>query len=272
MHTTHWGLEKAPFPTGTAEPVFYLGIPQREALARMRFLVHNQRRLGLLVGAAGSGKSLTLDCFSEEFAKHFWHGKRLCLVNLNVREFYWQLALALRAAPRLADDMPRLLRRWEDRLRGNQLQEETTVLLLDDADQAGADLLPVILRLVQLPAARVGDLTIILTAQEGQESRLGKQLLEYVDLRIELDAWDADDTSGYLQTALEEAGAVRPLFDDQALEEIRRLTGGLPRQLNRLADHALLVGSSLGLDCVDASTVAEAHTSLEPTGTPAVSC
>lgn len=50
MHAPHWNLQKPPFAMGNAEPVFYAGIPQQEALARLRFLVHNQRRLGLLLG------------------------------------------------------------------------------------------------------------------------------------------------------------------------------------------------------------------------------
>ena len=60
--------ESRPSPPGTAEPVFYAGLPQQEALARLRFLVHNQRRLGLMLGEAGWGKSLVLALFAEEAA------------------------------------------------------------------------------------------------------------------------------------------------------------------------------------------------------------
>jgi type II secretory pathway predicted ATPase ExeA len=262
MHTGHWNLEKAPFPTGTAEPMFFSGLPQQEALARLRFLVHHGRRLGLVLGEAGWGKSLVLDLFAEECQSANWHVAPLNLLGLSVREFQWRLAELLHAAPRTSDDGLRLARRLEERWQQNSLQQENTVLLLDDADQAGADVLTQLVRLAQLPASQVGNLTIVLAARGSQANRLGSRLLDLVDLRIDLEPWDAEDTTGYLQLALVEAGAERPIFDDAALDEIHRLSAGVPRQVNRLADFALVAGSSARLEMIDAETVAAAHAAL----------
>jgi general secretion pathway protein A len=262
MHATHWGLEKPPFPAGTAEPVFFAGLPQQEALARLRFLVHNGRRLGLMLGEAGWGKSLVLNLFAEEAERENWHVASLNLLGLSVREFQWQLAVALHAGPRMADDALRLGRRLDERLQQNYLQGETIVLLLDDADQAGADVLTQLARLVQLPTGRVGNLSIVLAGNPTQMHRLGSRILELVDLRIDLEPWDGQDTIGYLQLALVAAGAEQPIFDDDALGEIHRLSGGVPRQVNRLADYALVAGSSAGLELVDAGTVAAAYEAI----------
>ena len=270
MHTTHWGLEKSPFSRGTAagtagensEPVFFSGLPQQEALARLRFLVHNGRRLGLMLGESGWGKSLVLDLFAEECHRESWQVAQLNVLGLTVREFQWQLAVALQAGPRSTDDSLRLTRRIEELLQQNLLQNETTVLLLDDADQAGADVLTQLVRLAQLPASRVGNLTIVLASNPAQANRLGSRLTELVELRIDLEPWDAQDTTGYLQTALVAAGAERPIFDDFALDEIHRLTHGVPRQVNRLADYALVAGSSVGLDMIDEATIAAAHAAI----------
>jgi general secretion pathway protein A len=59
-----------------------------------------------------------------------------------------------------------------------------------------------------------------------------------------------------------EAGAERPIFDDGALDEIHRLSAGVPRQVNRLADYALVAGSSTRLETIDVETVAAAHAAL----------
>ena len=40
-------------------------------------------------------------------------------------------------------------------------------------------------------------------------------LRELVDLRIDLRAWVAEDTVGYVQTALVDAGRIEPLFEDE---------------------------------------------------------
>jgi general secretion pathway protein A len=262
MHTGHWNLEKAPFPTGTAEPMFFSGLPQQEALARLRFLVHHGRRLGLVLGEAGWGKSLVLDLFAEECQSANWHVATLNLLGLSVREFQWRLAELLHAAPRTSDDGLRLARRLEERWQQNSLQQENIVLLLDDADQAGADVLTQLARLAQSPASQVGNLTIVLAARGSQANRLGSRLLELIDLRVDLEPWGAEDTTGYLQLALVEAGAERPIFDDAALDEIYRLSAGVPRQVNRLADFALIAGSTALLEMIDAETVAAAHAAL----------
>lgn len=264
MHATHWGFDKPPFPTGTAESVFFLGVPQQEALARLRFLVQNKRRLGLVRGGLGCGKTMILQCFAQECHRNSWRTCQLNLLGMSVREFHWQLAWGLEAAPRSTDDALRSMSRWEQQLRQNLLMNEPTVILLDDADQAGADLKLQLLRLVQLPAHQVGDLTVLMSCQTAQECQLGNRVLDLVDLRIDLDPWTGEDTTGYLEMALVEAGATRPLFDEQALAEIQRLTSGVPRQVNRLADYALVVGSSQCQGAIDAATVAAADAVLNP--------
>jgi general secretion pathway protein A len=187
----------------------------------------------------------------------------LNLLGLSVREFLWQLAVALGTGPRGGEDSVSLFQRLETRLQQNCLQNERVVLLLVDADSAGADILTQVTRLAQLPASRVGSFTLVLATNSSQTSRLGKRLLELVDLRIDLEPWDAEDTTGYLQLALVAAGAERPIFDESSLDEIHRLTGGVPRQVNRLADYALVAGSSGGLEHIDARTVAAAHEAID---------
>ena len=68
-----------------------------------------------------------------------------------------------------------------------------------------------------------------------------------VDLRIDLEPWTASECVGYVQHALLESGCDQPAFDDEALETLASLSGGVPRRLNRLADHALLAAAAEGL-------------------------
>ncbi len=255
MHA--WRLEHSPFTNGKSEPVFFAGLPQQEALARLRFLVHNGRRLGLVSGESGGGKSLLLELFEQECRTENWSVARFNLLGISVRELHWQLAVGLRAAPRMGDDPLRLERRWHEGLQQNRLQDERTVLLLDDADQAGVDVLTQIVRLVQFPATQVGNLTIVLAANSDETHCLGKRLLQLVDLRIDLEPWEEADTVGFLQQALVAAGAERPVFDESALAEIHRLSGGVPRQVNRLADFALVAGADA--ETIHQATVAEVH-------------
>ena len=111
-------------------------------------------------------------------------------------------------------------------------------------------------------AAHRGWLTIVATANPEQVGRLNKALLDLIDIRIDLEPWDELDTIGYLQMALLEAGAERPLFDDEALSSLHRAAAGVPRAVNRLADFALLAGSSNSQEMVVASTIQAASAAI----------
>ena len=52
----------------------------------------------------------------------------------------------------------------------------------------------------------------------------------------------------YVQHRLAVAGAERTIFEPAATEALHQLSGGAPRQINRLCDLALLVGFAEELD------------------------
>lgn len=260
LKESFWGLERSPFASGLEARLFYEGATHREALARLRYVCANHR-LGLVLGVPGTGKSLVLKVFQQQCRKR---GSAAALINLGgltAREFYRHLGSQLGAAVRGEDDQVRLFRQASDRIVANRLQGVPTVVLLDDVHEAGPDLSAQVMRLAQLDPTR-GWLTLVLTSRTACATRLSKQLLELVDLRIDLEPWDELDTIGYLQLALVEAGCERPLFDDDSLAEIHRVTGGIPRQVNRLANHALLVGSAEAPEIIDTTIIRAAHAQL----------
>jgi len=267
MYQTHWGLDRPPFPSGSDPRLFYKGVSQREALARLRFVVENRRRLGLLLSETGLGKSQLLKAFAAQCLLGNCGRLENCavaqvdLLGISSREFYWQLGTELHAAVQVDDQPMRLFQKTTDQIQENRLQDIPTVLLLDNVDQAGADLLTQLLRLVHLGSSD-NWLSIVLTTNQAAVSRLGEQVLDMVDLRIDLQSWDELDTTGYLQFALFEAGAERPLFDELAVTEIHHLTDGNPRKINRLADCALQIGSGADLQTIDSATVHAASESI----------
>jgi general secretion pathway protein A len=80
-------------------------------------------------------------------------------------------------------------------------------------------------------------------------------LRNLVDLRIDVLPWAIEETIGYVQTALVEAGRLEPLFDDGALEALHEIACGVPRQVTRLADYALLAGAAAEVETIDAGIV-----------------
>jgi len=69
MHLQHWGIERTPFRGSHDPATFYCGTTHEEALARIEFLADQGRRMGVLIGEAGTGKSLTLRVAATSLAR-----------------------------------------------------------------------------------------------------------------------------------------------------------------------------------------------------------
>jgi general secretion pathway protein A len=230
-----------------------------EALARIEYLVDSRRRVGVLLGEQGIGKSLLLLAAARQLGRQ---GRAVALVDVTgvgPRELAWQIAGSLKAAPNDDADGSRLWRLIGDRIVENRTQAVHTVLLVDNAGLAGPDVLMQIARLARLDASPAARWTIVLAAEPEQAAHWGATLRNLVDLRIELVAWSAEDTVGYVQMALVEAGRLEPLFEDDALQALHSLAGGVPRKVARLADFALLAGAGAGMTTIDVETVEAAH-------------
>jgi len=61
-------------------------------------------------------------------------------------------------------------------------------------------------------------------------------------MKMLLQPFSAEETAAYINHRLQAAGATREIFADDALQTAHQLSGGIPRQLNRLCDLALVVG------------------------------
>ena len=69
MARKYWGLRESPFREALDWRRFYSSPMHEEALARLEFLVADRRRLGLLLGAPGCGKSLVLEVFARRLRR-----------------------------------------------------------------------------------------------------------------------------------------------------------------------------------------------------------
>lgn len=255
----YWGLESWPFRAAADTEHFYPTPASNEAVARIEYLVEGRRRLGALLGEAGVGKSLLLRLIAYQLTR-----KRCAVVTVEAngtttREVLWQIAVGLRTAPRDDADTAWLWRQITDRVAENRMQQISTVVLVDDAGQAGPDLMTQLVRLARLDTTPAARWTMVLAAEPAQATRWSQSLKNAVDLRIELGPWTADDTIGYVQTTLVDAGRFEPVFSDGALRSLHELSGGVPRQVARLADYALLAGAAAKLDTIDADLIEAAY-------------
>ncbi len=255
MYLQHWKLTHSPFAPRYAAKCFYASPTHDEALARLLFLVEDGRRVGLLLGAQGSGKSVTLEVLQRELHKTGATVALLSLLGLDEDEVLWQLAAACGLNPPMEASRGWLWRNLQDFLATERHQQRATALLFDDAHEASPEVLTLISRFLEWDQTPESRLTVVLSTTPDLAARLGQRVLQLAELRVSLERWGACDTADYVRAMLLAAKCETPAFSDDALQAVHRLADGNPRQVAQLANLALLAGAGGELAQVQADTV-----------------
>jgi len=262
MYPSHWGLRESPFRNCLDPRFFYQSPTHDEALARMHFLIEQRRRLGVLLGVSGSGKSMLLEVFAEQLRRLGTPAARISLQGVTPDEFLGQLATAFQLNPGPDDSRASLWRAIIDRLSEYRYQQVGTAILLDEADTANVEVLSQVSRLAAFDLSAQSGLTILLAARPESLKHLGSRLLELAELRIDVEPWQQSDTEDYLSTSLAQAGRETPVFDGSAVSRLHELSHGIPRRVSRLADLSLLAGAGAELDEIGAEVVESVYDEL----------
>jgi len=262
MYQAHWGLRESPFRGYLDPKSFYQSPVHEEALARLHFLVDQHRRLGLLLGPSGSGKSLLLEVFAEQLRRGGQPVARLSLLDVEPTEMLWLLATEWGLNPEPSQSASVLWRMLTNRLIEYRYLQGNAVVLLDDVDQADCQVLQHVTRLARFNPLPESWLTVVLAGREGAAARLEESLLDLVELRIDVEPWERTDTEDFVNTMLAQAGRRSPVFAEPAVDRLHELAHGIPRCVSQLADLALLAGAGQNLQQIDAGVVESVYQEL----------
>lgn len=236
--------------------------PHEEALARLSYLVEHRRRFGLMLGTAGTGKSLVLSAAARESKRLGREVASLDLFGIDSHDLLWQLAIALRLGPIERWSHATLWRAVTDHWHALHSARLPSVLLLDHLDRAEADCIGLIERCLHLDVANDGCLTVLAAAREDGGGLLLSELAEHSDLRIELPCLDRQESVTFVREWLFQSGRHRDTFDRDALETLFDLSGGTPREIVRLCQLAETAAERDGLDHIDSVTLLDVASEL----------
>jgi len=236
-----------------------------EASARLQYLVDRGARLGMVIAESGNGKTTLLENFADDLRRAACITAHVNVAALDPEELIWSIASKLQTPVEHNWNLFQLWRALNDRFAELRFLREQAVILIDDAGLASNDVLLHLYRLIQSEIAGDARLSIVLSATSETAVRLGRRLLDLVELRIELPAWNAVETKALVDgiTAASDPDGGRPVrFSNHAAERLHELAGGSPRVIVRLAELARLAVQADGRDSVDAETVDGVHREL----------
>jgi type II secretory pathway predicted ATPase ExeA len=186
MYEQFYGLGELPFDL-TPNPRYLLLTPgHREALSNLEYGLSSAKPVTVLVGEAGTGKTLLLRTAVES---ERCRNVRCVHVNnptLTRSEFVEILARAFGLSAQAAGSKATLLAELEQVLRERRARGEITALLVDEAQSLGAELLEEIRLLANIESATEKLLPLVLAGQPELGARLDAPQLRQLKQRIAL--------------------------------------------------------------------------------------
>ena len=263
MYAPFFGLSKEPFSIAPDPRFLFMSEQHREALAHLLYGLGGGGGFVLLTGEIGAGKTTVCRCFLEQVpaetaVAYVFNPK------LNALELLQSVCAEFGIA---APEQGSSLKAHVDALNGYLLDMHAAgrqpVLVIDEAQALSADVLEQLRLLTNLETTERKLLQIVLIGQPELRDMLARpeleQLAQRVIARFHLGALSRGETEAYIRHRLSVAGPRAPLpFDAAALALIHRLSGGVPRRINLLADRALLGAYAQGRQRVDRPIVRKA--------------
>ncbi|MEY2800430.1 MAG: peptidoglycan-binding protein [Pseudomonadota bacterium] len=273
MYTRFFGLKREPFSIAPDPRYLFMSERHREALAHLLYGVRGGGGVVLLTGQIGAGKTTVCRAFFEQLPSQV-HVAYVVNPKLSALELLQTVCdefhVAYRPEPTDQHERPyrpRSVKDFIDPLNAFLLQAhaagENCLLVIDEAQQLSSKVLEQLRLLTNLETNERKLLQIVLIGQPELRTLLAQpeleQLAQRVIARYHLEALDEADTTRYVRHRLGVAGLAGTLpFDAGALRALHKLSGGIPRRINLLADRALLGAYSGDASRVTAATVRRA--------------
>jgi general secretion pathway protein A len=261
MYEQFFGLRERPFDLTPNPRFLVLTESHREVLSNLEYGIASRKGITLVVGEAGSGKTTLIRKVLEKQG-HRVHSVAITNPTLTRDEFVETMANRFGLSAAAASSKSVFLRELEALLRERYTRNETTVLVVDEAQSLPIELLEEIRLLANTETNEEKLLPVILAGQPELADRLNepelRQLKQRVALRCELHPLTERETASYVAGRISVAGGLAPqVFTREAVSLIHAAAGGVPRLVSVIADNALLGGFARGEKPVGSHIVAE---------------
>jgi len=268
MYEKYFGLTERPFSIAPDPRFLYMSQQHREALAHLLYGVGEGGGFVQLTGEVGTGKTTVCRCLLEQLPDHVD-------VALILNPSVTALELLASVCDELRIPYARQaisIKFLTDALNAHLLQAHAkgrrTVLIIDEAQNLGAEALEEVRLLTNLETTREKLLQIILIGQPELRSLLARedlrQLSQRITARYHLQPIHRAETAAYIRHRLQVCGASEPVFSEAAVDMVQKLSKGVPRLINVVCDRAMLGGFVEDKRRIDVAVVEKAAREVLP--------
>jgi general secretion pathway protein A len=258
MYSKYYGFSQKPFELNPDPNLIFLSETHQEVMAALRYGVLNHIRFLLITGNVGTGKTTLVQGLLHSLDSNI----HLCYIpnpNLTVSEFYYYLSAKL-GMDGFDGNKAKFILSFGKFLQEYKEKKKQLVLIIDEVQVLSREVLEEIRLISNQELHDTSDaLSIILVGQpEFNLLFRNKELFPLqnrIAINITIKPLSYPETNEYIIFRLRKAGCDNPLFTQKAIQEIYRITGGIPRSINILCDNALLAGFAEQRSVIEETTI-----------------
>ncbi|EDN70979.1 general secretion pathway protein, ATPase [Beggiatoa sp. PS] len=245
MYYEHFGLKYPPFKITPDTQLFYSGGNRGLVLNALIYAIENGEGIIKVVGEVGSGKTMLCHKLEERLPKRI---EIVYIANprLPAEMILHAIALEMRLPITKRSNRLQVMHALHQRLLDKHANKQQVVLFVEEAQGMPLDTLEEIRLLSNLETSHHKLLQIVLFGQPELDTHLSvsqiRQLKERITQNFYLSALTRESIREYLQFRMHAVGyRGPPVFSPASVRLITKISKGLIRRVNILADKALLV-------------------------------
>ncbi len=266
MFLEFYNLREQPFGTTPNPRYLYSSIVHREALASLVYGIESNLGFAVLVAEPGMGKTTLLFRLLSQL-KNSARTAFLFETQCDSQSLLRHLLAELRI-PTTDRDPVVLHEKFKQVLYEESRIGRRVVVIIDEAQNLETRVLETVRLLSNFETSEAKLLHIILAGQPRLAEQLGRPELSQVRQRIPIMSFlrplELEEVAQYIDHRLRIAGYSGPqLFTTSALEGIAELSGGVPREINRICFNALSLGCALEVKQIHTPLIDEVGADLD---------
>jgi type II secretory pathway predicted ATPase ExeA len=244
MYKQFFGLRANPFNMNPDPRYLFLTRHTEEALACLTYGIQSRKGFVLLTGEVGTGKTTLVNKLLEWLRLQRVATAFVFNPRMEVGEFI-DYMLTDFGIPNTAGSKSQTLHRFNTWLLDRHRAGETSVLIVDEAQNLSDEVMEEIRLMTNLETFTEKLLQVVLVGQPELDQKLKqphlRQLRQRMTLQAKTHPLSLEETKAYITERLRVAGSNgHAIFDPAAVSGVHRYSGGIPRVVNLICEHCLV--------------------------------
>lgn len=267
MYEAFFHLNSRPFPSAPRTDRYFPAAAIENSRQTLSRCIERADGPGLLVGGPGTGKSLVCALLADQFRDRFHLVKldhaRFCTRRALLQAVMFELNLPYRGL-----DEGELRLAMIEFAKSSDAGREGLLLVIDEAQTLPVRLIEEVRMITNVIVGGQPRLRLVLSGNSSLEERLASPKLESLNQRISarcyLQPLNYDETAAYTRAQLAAVGGDPDrIFRGDIWQAVYHASGGIPRLINQVCDHALMLAAVAQRPALDAALVEEAWADLQ---------